>query len=583
MGRRAARALRGNARLAMLRELGIRNLAVVEDTAIHFGEGLNILTGSTGAGKSLILSAVDLLSGTRAKKSLIRRGSGELQVEGIFSVPRGWALGGDFGMDAGEEEISIRREITVRGRSRIWINGRIATSSAAREVTGSLIELHGQRRQQELLDQGTHIEYLDTWGDYGDLLADCMERIESYKELCTRLDGLEAEDHEHRKQEDFLRFQLRELEELRLEPGIDYELEKRIKRRENSLRFTAALDEARSNLSEQEGSVLERLSRVGRSLSSLTSIDDSWEGAASELEGARLTVQEISREIGKALLEIQEEPGDLELLQARLAAIQAASRKHKLDSAGLVEKMKDLRKIIADLENGSDEIIETRNDIERARSELLPPLEKLSRRRRSCAGLLEKEVTKELERLKMKGALFEVRLERPENRTFHEKGDRLILNPMGWDRVEFMIRTNTGESIHPLCDVVSGGELSRITLVLKKLQFKERKIPTLIFDEIDTGLGADIGGVVAENLAELATRYQVICITHLPQIAAKAAQHISVRKGVTGGRTTTSAAVLRGDERVAELARMLGGKGELRERLAAELLENEKGARSSAG
>jgi len=208
------------------------------------------------------------------------------------------------------------------------------------------------------------------------------------------------------------------------------------------------------------------------------------------------------------------------------------------------------------------------------RAELVPLLEELSGKRKASAGGLDRQVTAELEQLGMKGALFEAHVSRLENSAFLEAGHGLDLSPRGWDSVEFRIRTNVGEDVHPLDEIASGGELSRITLVLKRLQAEERGIPTLIFDEIDAGLGADLGGVMAERLKLLAERYQIICVTHLAQIASRAGNHVKIEKRVSKGRTVTNASALSGDDRIEEIARMLGGEGELRERLAAELLSH---------
>ena len=567
----------------MLQKLIIQNLAVVEDAVIPFGEGLNVLTGSTGAGKSIILTAVDLLSGSRARRSLLRRGTERLTVEGIFSVPPTWPLREDLGMEQDEELVSMKREFTAGGKSRIWINGTLTTIATAQETAQSLLELHGQHRQQELLDPAKHIVYLDTRGDYGELLDECMKKIERYKDLSDRLQHLVAEAEEHRKQEDYLRFQLRELDGLKLDPDTDKNLEKRIKRMENVHKFISSLEGARTLLSEEDGSILEKIAGVEMSIESLTPFDESWKEAISGLKETRISLQELVRAIGRSLGEIQEDPGDLEMLHERSAAIQRACRKHGLDYDGLLQRREEIQRILRSLTDGSDEIVETNREMKEVKRGLLPLLEDLSRRRKRSARALDREVTGELIKLGMKGALFQTDIDRLKNSTFTGTDDEIHLNPRGWDQVEFKIRTNVGETIHPLAEVASGGELSRITLVLKKLQIEEKGIPTLIFDEIDTGLGADLGAVVAERLSELAGRYQIVCITHLPQVAARASQHIMVKKRVRGGRTATSATVLTGAVRVVEIARMLGGKGKLREELATELLEGRKRARSSAG
>ncbi|MCK4235790.1 MAG: AAA family ATPase, partial [Candidatus Krumholzibacteria bacterium] len=246
----------------MLSELRIRNLAVVEDAVIPFGGGLNVLTGSTGAGKSIILTAVELLSGSRARRSLLRSGAGSLTVEGVFEVPADWPLRECLGMGSSDDCLSIKRELAAGGKSRIWINGMLSTNNAAREAVRSLLELHGQHRQQELLDQSNHILYLDAWGDYKDVLGKCMEMIERYRNLYGRMGDLLEKSKRHREEEDFLRFQLSELEGLNLEPDLDRKIERRIKLMENIHRYISGLEESRALLNEEDGSVLEKLGRA---------------------------------------------------------------------------------------------------------------------------------------------------------------------------------------------------------------------------------------------------------------------------------------------------------------------------------
>lgn len=557
----------------MLTELRIRNLAIVEDAVIPFGAGLNVMTGSTGAGKSIILAAVELLSGARAKKTLIRRGAESLTVEGIFCVGKTWPLRDEFGMDPGETELSIRRELSGEGKNRIWINGMLSTVASSQEAARALIELHGQHKQQEFLDAANHMRYLDAWGDYGELLDRCGETIGRFNSATEGLRGLVAKEEEHRKQEDYLRFQLTDLEELALEPDLDRRLESRIRQLEHKHKFVSALEEAQHLLDGEPGSALERLNKAARSLDAIAAIDGAWGIAADELRTARITTQEIARRIAHSLTETDEAAEDVEDLQRRLAGIQRACRKHGLDVNGLIERRNEIRVILKSLQEGSTTVEDAKRKRDETKRELVPMLEELSRRRAKSASLLDRHVTDELQKLGMPGAQFTTHVERVENSAFQDDRLEIDLSPRGSDRVEFRIRTNVGEEIHPLAEIASGGELSRITLVLKKLEVEEKRIPTLIFDEIDAGLGADLGAVVADRLAELSRRYQIVCITHLPHVAAKATRHIKISKQVKGDRTVASAKTLEGKQRITEIARMLGGKGTLREELAEELLD----------
>ncbi|HER44175.1 MAG TPA: DNA repair protein RecN [Candidatus Eisenbacteria bacterium] len=567
----------------MLEQLKIRNLAVVEDAVIEFTDGLNVLTGSTGAGKSIILTAVELLSGSRAKKSLIRRGAGSLLVEGIFRVPPGLGEVRDMlGMEAADDLLSVQREFDASGRSRIRINGAVSTGINARTVTSALIELHGQHGQQELLDPSRHVRFLDLTGGYGDLLGECRGKSASFREAWKRHRKLLEAQDENRKREEFLRFQLRELDALGLEPGLAAELERRVRLQGNFQRYSSALEAAAESLA-GEGGAIETAGRARKYIASIADLDERWQRASGEIASALISLKETARELESGRDMEGEEEESLEHLQERLSAIQRTARKYGTDADGLVQERERIRDVLRSLDEGSDEIEGARDALRKAKAQLLPVLDKLSAARKKAAAGLDADVTAELAELGMKGALFVTAVGEREIRAFTEGGDELDLSDGGRDDVEFMIRTNVGEDLHPLADIASGGELSRLTLVLKKLLVRERRIPTLIFDEIDTGLGADMGSVVAGKLSGLSERYQVICITHLPQVAAVAVQHISVEKAVSGGRTRTRASVLSGAQRTAEIARMLGGNGELREKLAEKLLDAGKSARSSAG
>lgn len=566
-----------------MKQLKIEHLAVVEDAVIPFGSGLNTLTGSTGAGKSIILTAVELLSGGRGKRSLIRKGAESLTIEGIFTIPEGWAGRERLGLEDADELLSIKREITESGKSRVWINGILSSVTVAREIAHTLFELHGQHRQQELLDPSTHIDYLDAWGGYSDLRNRVEEGVIEFNDLSALLRSLIADDRKHREQEQFLRFQLDELERLELTPGLEDELTARLHMITDRQTFFSNLDMSRACLTEDDEAAVDKVSRAEALLDSLTARAPSWKETVDSLENIRIELNEISRRIGKSIEELDSEPEDVESLESRLAALQRLKRKYSLDVDGLIAKRDELQTVLRSIDDGSGEIRDTREKLDRAERELQPLLEELSRLRRESAESLDREVTGELHKLGMKGALFVTRVASPEKNAFFGKGHDVDLSPRGWDSVEFRIRTNIGEEIHPLSEVASGGELSRITLVLKKLQAEERGIPALIFDEIDSGLGADMGEVVARKLGKLAESYQVICITHLAPVAAEADTHIRVSKRVVDGRTVTRADVLDDGDRIAEISRMLGGKGELRSKLAAELLSRHSGARSSVG
>ncbi|MDD3642739.1 MAG: hypothetical protein PHQ19_04665, partial [Candidatus Krumholzibacteria bacterium] len=444
---------------------------------------------------------------------------------------------------------------------------------AAAEVASALIELHGQHQQQELLDPSSHVRFIDGAGEHSELLRRCAELTGEFREAWSELRRRLDREQTDRDREDFLRYQLKELESLSLEPGIAKSLEQAIRRIEHSNRHRSALAEAAQALEGDGGGALDSIISAERALQSIADLDGRWEASTRELAEIRIKVAEMAREIARSECGAEEEESDIERLQARLADIQRAERKYRTDSDGLLQERDRIRAALEGIDVGSREIEDLRAHLAGARSALVPVLESLSAARKRTADRLDRAVSAELEELGIRGGQFKTLFGRKEISAFHEGLDALDLPDGGWDEVEFLIRTNIGEDLHPLAEIASGGELSRVTLVLRKLLAQEKRVQALVFDEIDAGLGADLGSVVAAKLAELANRYQLICITHLPQIAARAGRHIAVKKEVRGGRTRTTATVLDEPGRTAELARMLGGPGDLRERLAAQMRE----------
>ncbi|MGM0484717.1 MAG: DNA repair protein RecN [Candidatus Krumholzibacteriota bacterium] len=566
----------------MIDELRIRNLAVVEDTVLKFSPGLNVLTGETGAGKSIIISAVSLLSGKRADKSLIRRGKDSLCIEGVFRISEEWPFREYLGMEKGENRLSIKRKISSDSGSRIWINGTSSTNRTARKITGSLFELHGQHKQQELLDPETHIDYLDGRGDYRELLAECTRKVREYRAVRKKLRELRRERKEAEERRDFMEFQFRELERLNLEPGLKDELEGKISRSRNIHRYLSTLARIRDILDNQEGGAVDELSEAVKCFGELAAIDSKWEEHRDRMEGIVTDLSDILSSVDLSLQDDSAEEDNLEELQDRIAGIQRAERKYGRDYEELIEHRESLRRVLSELDHGSDRITEMKWKLEQSASELSPVLERLSEERKKNAGRLDNELSAELRKLGIEGALFKTEIKKIEIKSLSGEDDDIILPLKGWDVVEFTLRTNIGEDIRPLREIVSGGELSRVTLVLRSLLAAGKGIPTLIFDEIDTGLGADMGDRVSDKMIELSGSYQVICITHIPQIAAGAGKHIVIRKNIENNRTRSFASELQGEERVDELARMLGDKRVLSRKLAIQLVKD-KSARSSVG
>jgi len=333
----------------MICELRIKNLAIVEDTVLKLSNGLNVLTGSTGAGKSIILTAVSLLSGDRAKKNLIRKGTDDLLVEGTFKIPQDWPMKKIIGMDKDGETVIIRRQINKNGNNRIWINGILSTNSTAKDVTGSLFELHGQHKQQEILNPDSHIDYLDSRGDYEYLLRNSEKKVKEFRKAYSELIKLKEEETENREKKEFLEYQYNELKKLNLQPGLKDKIKKKISKAENIHKFMSALQRSKDLLENSNGSVTDNLGRIRKELQSLESIDDKWEKAASKIGEVVCELNEIRKEVECSFEDAPFESEDLESLQEKIALIQSAERKYNRNYNELIEYRNNLGSILVNL------------------------------------------------------------------------------------------------------------------------------------------------------------------------------------------------------------------------------------------
>jgi DNA repair protein RecN (Recombination protein N) len=333
----------------MICELRIKNLAIVEDTVLKFSRGLNVLTGSTGAGKSIILTAVSLLSGDRAKKSLIRKGTKNLLVEGVFKIQKDWPMKDILGIDIDEDLLLIRRQINTNGNNRIWINGILSTNSTAKKTTGTLFELHGQHKQQELLNPDSHIDYLDSRGDYEYLLINCEKKVREFRKAHNELIDLKEKENKNREKKDFLEYQYKELRKLNLQPGLKDILKKKISKAENIHKFMSALQKSKNLLENSDGSVIDNLEKIRKELQSISSIDNKWEKTASRIDELVFGLNEVRREIEYSFESDPFEPEDLESLQEEIALIQSAERKYGKSYDELIKYRNHLGEILNNL------------------------------------------------------------------------------------------------------------------------------------------------------------------------------------------------------------------------------------------
>ncbi len=534
----------------MLRYLKISNLAIIDEVEVDFAEGFNVLTGETGAGKSILIGALNLLLGAKASPDLVRTDAEEAYVEGLFEVGEGELLHRDLDeIDCSAGELIISRRIFRAGRSRSYINGHLATQSQLRSVGTSLVSIFGQHEHQVLLDREVHTDILDTVAGLQELREQtriahdgwtAAER--SLESARRRLRELELAAEENAKTAE-------ELTKASLVPGEEKELESERETLRHAVQIREKAFEAYEALYSRSGSLLEGLADVKKSAEFLASADPRLAGLRENLEDAIYRLEDVAMEFREATQSARSDPARLESIEERMALIRRLKRKHSTDLAGLLELQETLSQ-----EEG--EILDVRARVRKWEKEAAARCDNyhatagtLSDARRAAAGKLEEAMKEELKELAMPGAVFTV--------MFEPLSDKRS-SASGMEKAEFLLTANPGETPRPLARIASGGELSRIMLALKALQVDSIGAATVIFDEVDAGIGGHTATAVANRLERVAQHQQVLCVTHLHQIAALARHHLSVRKHVTKGRTRTQVKPLDREERVEELARMLG-------------------------
>jgi len=523
----------------MIRYLAIRNLAVIESVAVDFEPSFNILTGETGAGKSILVEAVGLLLGGRAAQDLIRTGEDLASVEAVFETADG-------------EELIVRREITSQGRSRAFINGALATAAALKDLANRLVELHGQHEHQQLLDPSQHLALLDTWAGLDApraRVAAAFTTVRGYRE---QLDRLRMDDRERAARLDLVEFQLGELKNAKLQAGEDETLAADRQLLRSAGTIHRLCNEGYAELYDTESAALVALGRVWKRVGELAAIDARFAPYLEARDGIKAQLEDLAFTLRDFADGIDASPARLQQVEDRLALIERLKRKHggTLDEA--IARRDRLAAEHAALTGGQSTVADIEQHLADAGTRFLGEARALSSARRTAAAKFAKSIENELADLAMAKTRFEVRLTTSESEAQWSEA--------GIDAGEFFLSPNVGEELRPLARIVSGGELSRVMLALKTLGAKDGMAgKTLIFDEVDAGIGGRVASVVGDKLSALGGRFQVLCITHLPQIAACGRTHFLIEKRVQGSRTVTSVTRLGEDDRVAEVARMMGG------------------------
>ena len=568
----------------MLHQLEIENYAVIEKLRVSFHTGLNLLTGETGSGKSILVDAFSLLLGARASPDLIRSGAERARVAGVFELAftpalRAWL--DEAGLELEQGELLAEREILANGKSRAYLNGRLTTAAALRQLAPALGDIHGQHEQQDLFSTDTQRDMLDRFAEAEDLVERAGAVFRAWSETGRRVEELRRSEQEKLRLLDLYQFQCREIAEAAPAPGEDARLEEEKRVLANLTRIQQAAGSAFDALYESPASAVAQLKTAARSFEDLGRLDHRFSALAQSLDAARISVQEAALEVRHYLDRLEADPGRLAQIEDRLVLLERLKRKYggTLDEVLVFGSQAAAQ--LAGLQSSEETARRLEKERERLQAEYQQVAAELSRRRQGGAARLQKPVEKELAALAMQRTRFEVAVtpaaDHPDSWSAH-----------GWDRVQFLVSPNPGEPLRPLESVASGGELSRLTLALKTCLADGGSVGpparTLVFDEIDAGIGGRAADAVGRRLQSLARSCQLLCVTHLPQIAGFADHHYVVDKQVKAGRTLTAVTELAAEERVQELARMLSGAQVTPEGLkhARQLLQAAQAARTSA-
>ena len=568
----------------MLKELRIENFAIIDQLELTFEDGLTTFTGETGAGKSILLDAIEALMGGRAETTLIRADAERANLEAVFTIPfqhkeKILQLLETEELLENEDEILFNREIRREGRNIARLNGRVVTVSFMREVGSFLVDIHGQSEHLSLLTVRHHLNLLDRFADNQEILDQYQSIFHFVKSVRDDLDELRKAEQNAARQTNLLQYQIQEIEAAKLEPGEEEELRRELSRLANAEKLASLAQNAYTLLEEaspDNPSIGDMFGDAAKSIHALAEIDHGLENLAAQSETISALLADTSLTLQDYIEQIEYNPKRLEQTETRLALISTLKKKYGEDEAAVLIFVENAREKLEKISHAEERI----EELEQQEKDLLLKLTQaaltLSESRQNAARVIGDQVESELFELKMAGARFSVSITHRTNEKGIEigEGEKVDFNSSGIDHTEFLIAPNPGEGLKPLVKIASGGETSRLMLALKNVLANADTIPTLIFDEIDQGIGGRVGAVVGEKLWQLGRSHQVLCVTHLPQLAAYGNQHFHVLKKVYEGRTVTAVEKLDTVRRQAELATMFGGDSEANRAAAQEVLKS---------
>ncbi|REJ75385.1 MAG: DNA repair protein RecN [Acidobacteria bacterium] len=550
----------------MLTLLKIRNFALIDDLSVEFGSGLNLLTGETGSGKSIIVDSLSALTGERVYSELIKEGEARARIEGIFEIGRSQALadqleeGGIEFVDGESIELLVRRELSASGRNRVFVNDQLVTQGFLKKLGVYLADIHGQGEQTTLFSPGNHLEILDSAAGLESERNETAERYASLAEVLSELSELKSDEAEKLQLLDILRFQADEINRAKPAEGEDDELEEEKKRLNNVGKLSELSDEAHSLLYESEGSVVGNVERVRDRIRKLAEFDLRFAEYEESLESAHAVLEDLAYTVRDFAGSLEFSPDRLEEIEDRLAELGNLKRKYGGSIETVLAHLEEAEKRLANIETAEEREQELRRKASVLRDLYLDSARDLHEKREAFAREFEATVEKDLAGVALEKARFVVSIECPDKGELENHVDDRSISRTGFDRIEFLFSANPGESPKPLAKVASGGEASRLMLILKTAARLQESSKAAVFDEIDAGIGGRVAEAVGLKLKELSSRQQVLCVTHQPQVASLADLHFIVEKSTDGKQTRVSITKLDEAEQVAEIARMLAGE-----------------------
>jgi DNA repair protein RecN (Recombination protein N) len=560
----------------MLTTIRIKNLALVTDLTLELGPGYNVITGETGAGKSILIGALNLVLGERADRTLIRSGSDSCSVEAVFDVTKLKAPLDSFldenGLEPCEErQLVLKRTFTSAGTNRQFVNGSPTTLNALATIGEWLVDIHGPHEHQSLLNTSRQRELLDAFGKLEGERENFKSLLRSRAVLESEKAALIIDEKTYAQQLDLLRFQANEITAARLQAGEEEQVEQEHHRASNAAKLLQLSQAALDLLSENENSLLTQAGVIGRALQELQRVDGSAAPLVASHEQALSVLRDLQAELRHYADKVEVDPGRLQVLEERLNLIHSLKRKYGGNVTEIVAFGEEARARLQTLEQCDGQLARINDGLKKLEDELWSAGVALSAKRRKVIPQLSKAVSKQLTDLGFKQSRFEITLVTLDQVEFKNHTSRVTHH--GFDTAEFQFTPNPGEPAHPLRAIASSGELARVMLAIKTVLAAEDQVPVLVFDEVDANVGGETANAVGEKMRQIARIRQVLCITHLPQVAGPATAHYVATKQVKAGRTISEIALLDADERVTELARMLGGQSEAARRHAEALLK----------